>query len=323
MAYIIKYIGNCAKHNIDIRPLYENDLAEGHRVILVCEKERSAQYYSDELKIIDSPIDATNTNSNLMMIRCEKEAMNLAVECAFSLYVKECQVYIKNDGLYTADPRRTKYARRIEKIDYDEVSEICTVGYNNVSNSMVETAKKYGIALVMLSYNNPGGKGTVVKEVMGFGTSLVKGIIKEPDICIISLVDIPDIKGISYRIFRAVSDAGVVVDMISLPASDYGRQDISFTISKKFRYTAEKVLREKQAELGFAKLVVQDNVTKISVVGSGVQSGIGVAAKVFKILYENDISLRLISTSEIKISVVVDKADADLAVHKIHEDFIK
>ena len=127
---------------------------------------------------------------------------------------------------------------------------------------------------------------------------------------------------ISYHIFQAVSDAGINVDMISLPASDYGRQDISFTIHKEDKRTAQRILKEKQAELGYSDVVIKDNVAKISVVGSGVKTSKGVAARVFRILYENNISLRLISTSEIKINVFVDKSVADIAVRKIHQDFI-
>ena len=323
MAYCVKYIGNCARNHIDIRPLYEPDLQDGQRVILVCEKDVAAQYFLPEIRVINSPIDATATDAPIMLLSAGKNAMQLAVECAFSLYSGTCQVYIRENGLYTADPHHNEYAQRMEKIDYDEVSEICTAGYNEVDINMVETAKKYGVSLHLLSYLEPEGKGTVVKEVMGLGTSLVKGIVKEPDMCIVTLTDIPDQKGISYKIFQTVGDAGVVVDMISLPASDTGRQDISFTVHKEDRRTAEKVLKEKQAELGFSEIVMKDNVAKVSVVGSGVQSGIGVAAQVFKILYENDISLRFISTSEIKISVVVDKADADLAVHRIHDYFVR
>ncbi len=323
MAFVVKYIGNCAKNNIDIRPLYRDDLKNGKRVILVCEKKGSAQYFGDDVRLIDSPIDATTCDSPLMLLRTDEDAAVLAVNCAHSLYAGRCQVYIKYDGLYTADPETSEYAQRIDKIDYDEAAEVCTSGYNYINHAMVETAKKYGVVLNLVSYLEPNGKGTRIKEVMSLESSAVKGIIKEPDMCIVSLAGIPDEKGISYKIFRAVSRRGVVVDMISLPASDYGRQDISFTIHKEYRRKAETVLQEKQAELGFERLSLKDNVTKISVVGSGVQTGIGVAAQVFKILYENDISLRLISTSEIKISMIVDKADADKAVARIHNGFIK
>ncbi len=323
MAYVIKYIGNCARKSVDIGPLYRQDIAGGDRVILVCEKQTAAQYYSDDIKIINSPIDAPATDAQLMMLCVENDAMQYTVECAYALYTGMCQVYVENDGLFTSDPANSPLAQRIEKIDYDEVMEVCTSPFNSVNSAMVEKAKKRGVALHILSYNNPQGKGTVIKEVLGLGTSMVKGVIKEPEICIVSLVDIPDVTGIAYNIFKTVSDAGIVVDMISLPASDYGSQDISFTINKGDKHLVRRVLEEKQAQLGYSKLFVKDNVAKISVVGSGVQSGKGVAATVFGILYENNISLHLISTSEIKISVIVDKSQADLAVHKIHNVFIK
>lgn len=323
MAYVIKYIGNCAVKSADITPLYVSDIERGDRVILVCEKDTAGQYLSPDIKMINSPIDAANNDSHLMMLCTAGDAMQLAVECAYALYTGQCQVYIENDGLYTADPAGSRQAQRIDKIDYDEVVEVCTSEYNDVNSAMVETAKKRGIALHILSYLHPEKPGSVIKEVLSLGSSIIKGVIKEPEICIVSLVDIPDVPGIAYHIFQAVSDAGVVVDMISLPASDYGSQDISFTINKRDKHTVNRILSARQEELGFSKLVIKDNMAKISVVGSGVQNGKGVAATVFRILYENNISLRLISTSEIKISVIVDKACADLAVHKIHQVFIK
>lgn len=323
MAYIVKYIGYCGKNQIDIRPLIEEDVKAGNRVLLVCEKSTGARYYSDDIALISSVADVTSVTTPVMLLLTDKDARKLAVESAAVLKASECQVYIKYDGIYTADPAVTPYATRLEKIDYDEVIELCTSGYTGVDMNMVETAKKQGVVLNVLSYSQPQGKGTLVKEVMALGTSTIKGIIKEPDICIVSLRDIPDKPGASYHIFRAVSDAGVNVDMISLPASDYGRQDISFTIHKEDKLTVESVLREKQARLGFSHISIKDNVAKISVVGSGVRTSKGVAASVFKILYENNINLRLISTSEIKIAVFVDKSSADLAVEKIHEYFIK
>lgn len=323
MAYVIKYIGNCAARNIDIRPLYQLDIASDDRIILVCEKDRAAQYIRGDIKVINSPVDAPATDAQIMILCPKSDAMRYAVECAYALYTGVCQIYMENDGLFTSDPTSGAMAQRIEKIDYDEVIEVCTSPFNNLNPAIVEKAKKRGVALHVLSYKRPRGKGTVIKEVLGLGTSMVKGIIKEPEICIVSLTDIPDVTGIAYRIFKTVSDAGIVVDMISLPASDYGSQDISFTVNKRDKHLVKKVLEEKQGDLGFSKLFIKDNMAKISVVGSGVQSGKGVAATVFGILSENNIGLHLISTSEIKISVIVDKGKADLAVHKIHNVFIK
>ena len=323
MAYVVKYIENCPRDFTELSRLYQHDVLSGDRVILVCEKSSARRYLAEGIKLINSPADATVNNSPVMLLCGDGNSSLLAIECAHSLYAGRCQVYSAIDGLYTADPKNNREARKIEKIDYDEVVEISTGGFNNVDSTMVETAKKYGVAIHLLSCYNPEDGGTIIKEVLSLGSSAVKGVIKEPEICVVSLMDIPDIPGTAYRIFREVSQADVVVDMISLPASDYGSQDISFTINKKDKLTVRNILSEKQEELGFSKLALKDNVAKISVVGSGVQGGKGIAATVFKILYENNINLHLISTSEIKISVIVDKSCADLAVHKIHEVFIK
>ena len=322
MSYVVKYIGNCAKKNIDIKPLYCEDVKNGSRVVLVSEKANSAQYFSDEIKLIESIVDVVHCDAKVMLLRTDKNAMELAVECASTLYTAECQVYVEYDGLFTADPSVLEYAKRIEKIDYDEVGEICTGGYSGLDYSMIEAAKKAGVILHLLSYNNPNGKGTLIKEALGNENEIIKGVIKNLDICIITLQDIPDEKGVSYRIFQAISDAKIVVDIISLPASNYGKQDISFTVDRQDKLLTQKILAEKQQELGFSSMVVDDNVAKISIVGAALQTNHGVAATVFKILYENDINLRLITTSEIKIAFIVDKASADLAVQKIHEVFI-
>ena len=323
MAYIVKYIGNCARNQIDIRPLIKEDILSGNKVVLVCEKQIGARYYADDITVISSVADIQTAKNPVMLLLTDKNAKIIAVETAAVIKASECQIYIRYDGIYTADPSVTQYATRLGKVDYDEVIELCTSGYTGIDMDMVEAAKKQGVVLNILSYNYLAGKGTIIKEVMAFGTATIKGIIKEPDICIVSLRDIPDRPGSSYHIFQAVSDVDVNMDMISLPASDYGHQDISFTIHKEDKLTVEYMLRKKQEELGFSHMAIKDNVAKISVVGSGVKTSKGVAASVFRILYENGINLRLISTSEIKIAVFVDKSAADLAVEKIHEYFIR
>lgn len=321
MAFLVKYIDGFLENNIDISPLYR-EKESGDRIVMVCSVGYSTRFYGSGIKILSDYTQISMCDDGVVLLCAKENAGVYAVECAAALMGRPCYVYIKNDGLFTADPDENPFARRIEKIDYDEVLEICSCGYGAVSRDMVETAKKYGVELYLRSYRCPGSRGTVVKEVLGLGSKLVKGVIKEPNICIVSLMDIPDIKGISYRIFQAISDAGIVVDIISLPASDYGKQDISFTIKREDRQKAEKILKQKQRELGFSHIAVNDNVSKISVVGAALQSSSGVAAQVFRVLYENDISLRLINTSEIKISVIIDRDKADLAVQKIHEVFI-
>lgn len=322
MSYRVKYIGNCVKKNIDIEPLYCEDLKNGDKVILVCETKNSAQYFSDNILLIDNPIDASKTESNLMLLRTTGDAMKLAVDCASELYAEECQVYIKYDGIFTADPETSNYAQRIERIDYDEIGEMCIGGYNGLSYSMIEEAKKKSVVIRLLSYNEPQGKGTIVKEVMGIGSQIVKGIEKSLGICIVTLTSIPDVRGSSYKIFKTVSDAGIIVDIISLPANNTGHQDLSFTIKVDDKSKAEKVLKEHKEILGFSEIVINDKVAKISVVGAALQTTTGFATSLFKVMYENDINLKLVTTSEIKISIIVDKSDADKAIQKIHEVFI-
>ncbi len=322
MAYIVKYIGSISDI-ADLTSLYSQDLLAGHRAVFVGTLSQTDRFLQHNIPLLTSVADIVNTAHSVMAVCLADKSAEFAVEAASDIYAAECQVYIQRDGIYTADRNDTDLAVKLERIDYDEVIELCNSGYAEVDMDMVEKAKKLGVILRVLSWKKPKESGTIVKEVMAFGSATVKGIIKEPDICIVSLREIPDIPGISYHIFDAVSNAGINVDMISLPASDYGRQDISFTIHKEDKEAAERVLREKQAELGYSDVIIKDNVAKISVVGSGVKTSKGVAAGVFRVLYENNISLRLISTSEIKINVFVEKSDADLAVQKIHQQFIK
>lgn len=322
MAFIVKYIDNCAKNGVDVYSLCHKDIKMGDRIVLVCSEKYASMYTGDDVVPVKNAEDIKKCTAHIMLMTADKNADVAAVNCSSAIRANECQTYIRYNGIFTADPQVTELSAHLDRIDYDEVIELCNSGYIGVSLRMVEAAKKAGVILHLLPYDDSEGQGTIIKEVMAFGSATVKGIIKEPDICIVSLREIPDVPGISYHIFQAVSDAGVNVDMISLPASDYGRQDISFTIHKEDKETTENILKSKQEELGYTSVAIKDDVAKISVVGSGVKTSKGVAARVFGILYENNINLRLISTSEIKISVFVDKADSDIAVQKIHQYFI-
>ena len=240
MAYVVKYIDNCAKNGIDIYPLLLKDLQMGNRIVLVCNEANVSLYTSDDIVPVKSVEEIKKISANIMLMSFEKNVAVSAVEYAEKLRAVECQVYIRYNGIFTADPSVTNIAVRLDRIDYDEVVELCQSGYTGVSMNMVEAAKKAGVVLHVLPFDDANAQGTIIKEVMAFGSATVKGIIKEPDICIVSLREIPDVSGISYHIFQAVSDADINVDMISLPASDYGRQDISFTIHKEDK---ESVLR--------------------------------------------------------------------------------
>ncbi len=321
MPYIVKYIDNCLDKEVDWTPLCEKELKNGYRIVLLCDEKYKTEFVKKNVPLVNNVEEAKSCESNLMVTYHYGDGLLSAAQCAHMLRA-ECQVYIGVDGIYSADPKESFFAHKLEKIDYDEVLEICAAGYRSINSAMVEYCRKYGIVLHLLSYNDPESRGTIIKEVMGISGLTVKGVIKDPNICIISLKDIPDIPGISYHIFKSISDAGIIVDIINLPAAFAGTQDISLTVPRADRRKAEKILLSNQSELLFSQLIVNDNVAKVSVIGAALRSTSGVATTVFKILYENNINLMLINTSEIKISVVVDKSVADLAVQKIHEAFI-
>jgi len=321
MAYLVKYISNAFGNVSDISDLYKRDIKNGYKVILVCENQHRNFIEKSAVEVVNSD-DVKKSESDLMVLYDDKDGMIKAVECANIINASECQIYIDTDGIYSADPSYTDFAHRLDRIDFNEVLEICACGYKAINSSVVELARKYGVVLHILSYKDENSKGTIVKEVMGISGLTVKGIIKESDISIVSLKGVPDVKGICYNIFRIVSEENIVVDIISLPTAYEGRGEISFTVNREDKKRCEEILEQNRDSLGFTDLFIDDNVTKVSVIGAALQTTKGIAAKVFEILYKNDINLKLINTSEIKISVLIDKNMSDIAVQKIHEAFI-
>lgn len=320
MPYLVKYVENSLSAGAEIPSLYKKDIKNGYKVVLVCtEKYRQCPELLN-IPRVKSRREAKNCRDSLMAAFCQNGVID-AARCARRLYA-ECQIYTDLDGLYTADPGECLFARKLDKLDYDEALEMCAAGYHGINRETVEYCRRYGVVLNILSHFRPEKQGSIIKEVMGISGLTIKGVIKDPNICIISLRGIPDVPGISYRIFKTISDAGVVVDIINFPTSVEGRRDISLTVNRADKRTVEKVLLENQKDLDFHSIVINDNVAKVSVIGAALRSSFGVATTVFKILYENDINLILINTSEIKISVVVDKSVSDLAVQKIHRAFI-
>ena len=323
MAYSVKYVGECLKNGIDLYPLIERDLKKGNKVVLVCDREYSRRVNLPDITWVTDFEQVYTSGDKLFLLTADKNSMIVGAQFVFASGIPEYQIYTKYDGIYSADPSDSPFARRLEKIDYDEMLEMCATGYNAVNAYVVELCKKHGVALRILSYYEPDSLGTLIKEVMGVTGLTVKGIIKEPDVAIVSLRNIPDVTGICYKIFKEVSDAGVIVDIINLPASFDGTADMSFTVKNEDLSTVKKVLSRRMDELGFSEIVTIDEVAKISVIGAALRLTKGVATKVFEVLRQNNINLMLINTSEIKIAVVIDKKHANVAVEKIHEVFIE
>lgn len=243
-----------------------------------------------------------------------------AVALAAQLRADLCQIYTDVDGIYTADPRKIKKAKKLEHISYDEMLELATMGAQVLHNRSIELAKRYNVNLEVLSSFSKL-PGTKVKENDQMEKMLVRGIAKDDDVAVIELIDVKDIPGIAFKVFSLIANKKISVDMILQSTGRNGNRDISFTIAKSNIADAVKSLDELKPVLGFTEVSVNEEVAKISLVGTGMINNAGIAAGMFEALSNSDINIQMISSSEIKISVLIDKKDADRAVQAIHDYF--
>lgn len=243
-----------------------------------------------------------------------------AVAIAAALHADKCQIFTDVEGVYTADPRKVENARKLKEITYDEMLELATLGAQVLNNRSVEMAKKYSVELEVLSSLNPI-PGTIVKEVAKMEKMLIRGVTKDKDVALVSVLGVKDNPGVAFNIFSKLSQKNINVDIILQSFGRDNTKDIVFTVSKDNGPVAVKLL-EGSSYLQEAKIVCDTNVAKVSIVGAGMESHPGTATKMFEALYERDINIRMISTSEIKISVIIDADDADRAVSAVHNAFI-
>ena len=245
-----------------------------------------------------------------------------AVALAAALHADRCQIYTDVEGVYTADPRKVPGARKLEQITFDEMLELASLGAQVLNNRSVELAKKYGVELEVLSSLNPV-PGTIVKEVADdMEGMLIKGVAKDTDVAVISIMEVPDVPGMSFKVFGALASRNINVDIILQSTGRGGNKDLIFTVPLGEAENAVEVLKENQPRFGGKEIKVEKNYAKVSVVGAGMQSNPGVASRMFEALFEANVNIHMISTSEIKISVIIDEKDADRAVSAIHDAFI-
>ncbi|MCR5484653.1 MAG: aspartate kinase [Clostridiales bacterium] len=242
-----------------------------------------------------------------------------AVAIAAALHADRCQIFTDVEGVYTADPRKVKNAEKLSEITYDEMLELATLGAQVLNNRSVEIAKKYNVELEVLS-SLKRANGTIVKEVTKMETMYIRGVTKDSNVARISIIGVKDVPGIAFKIFSRLAASNINVDIILQSVGRDSTKDIAFTVS---RDNAEKSveLLENYDVLGGAKIKCDTDVAKISVVGAGMESHPGTAATMFEALYGADINIQMISTSEIKISVLIDSKDADRAVSAVHAAF--
>ncbi len=245
-----------------------------------------------------------------------------AVAYAAAMHADLCQIYTDVDGVYTADPRKIPGAKKLSCITYDEMLELASLGAQVLHNRSVEMAKKYNIELEVLS-SLTRARGTIVKEENSVEQMLLSGVAKDDDIARISIIGVPDKPGLAFKIFSKLSSKGTNVDIILQSIGRNGTKDISFTVEKNRMEDTIELLKEYTEKLGASSLVADDNVSKVSIVGAGMESHPGVAAEMFEALFSRNVNIQMISTSEIKISVLVHKADSDRAVEAIHQKFFE
>ena len=244
-----------------------------------------------------------------------------AIAAAAALKADICRNYTDVDGVYTADPRIVPDARKLEEITYDEMLELASLGANILHNRSVEMAKRFSVPLEVLSSFTPDVPGTKITEVTKMEKMQVAGVARDNDVARISLVGLEDRPGVAARIFSLLAKYKVNVDIILQSIGRDDTKDISFTVSLKTLDTCVSVLREHQGQVGFRDLVISDTVSKVSAVGAGMVNNPGVAARMFEALSDAGINIQMISTSEIKVSVLVEQSDADRAVRAVHDKF--
>ena len=244
-----------------------------------------------------------------------------AVAIAAALHADRCQIFTDVEGVYTADPRKVRNAKKLEEISFDEMLELASLGAQVLHNRSVEMAKRYNVNMEVLS-SFSGKPGTKVKEVVKTMEKIhVSGVAKDKNVARLALVGLADQPGIAFKIFSLLAKKDINVDIILQSIGRDESKDISFTVARDDAQTAKAILEELKESIGFKSIQVDDHVAKVSIVGAGMAHNAGVASKMFEALYSAGINIQMISTSEIKVSVLVDERDADRAVQAIHDRF--
>jgi aspartate kinase, monofunctional class len=246
-----------------------------------------------------------------------------AVALAAGLNADRCQIFTDVEGVYTADPRKVPAAKKLDEITYDEMLELASMGAQVLMNRSVELAKRYGVELEVLSslVRKPGTK---VKETTKHMEEMkITGIAKDEKVARITVAGLQDKPGEAFKVFGTIARAGVNVDIIVQNTERNGANDMSFTVALADADRAAAVLNERKQAIGFNEVILDKNIAKVSVVGAGMMSSVGIASLVFEALNDEGINIQMISTSEIKISCIIDLPSADRAVAAIHRKFFE
>ena len=243
-----------------------------------------------------------------------------AVALAAALHADACEIYTDVEGVYTADPRVVPNARKLAEVSYDEMLEFASLGAKVLHNRSVEMAKKYGVKLVVLS-SLTRAEGTIVKEETKVERTLISGVAADASVARISVLGVENKPGITFRVFNLLAKNHINVDIIIQSVTEPGKKDISFTVAKTDLSDTMDLLRENRESLTAREIVSEEGVAKLSVIGAGMCSNPGVAAKMFEALYSADVNTEMIATSEIRITALIDERDVKRAMRAVHDAF--
>ena len=243
-----------------------------------------------------------------------------AVALAAALHADKCQIFTDVEGVYTTDPRKVKNAQKLAEITYDEMLELATLGAQVLNNRSVEMAKKDNVELEVLSSLNPI-PGTIVKEATKMEKMLIRGVTKDSDVARLSVLRLDDKPGVAFKLFDRLAAKKINVDIILQSSGRRGTKDITFTVAESNAELAKECILDCFPNIDPENVIVDTKVAKVSVVGAGMETHPGTASRMFDALYSNGINIEMISTSEIKISVLVEKDLADKAVAAVHAEF--
>jgi aspartate kinase len=244
-----------------------------------------------------------------------------AVALAAALKADECHIYTDVDGVYTTDPRVEPNARRLDSITFEEMLEMASLGSKILQIRSVEFAGKYNVALRVLSSFSEGRGTLITYEESAVEQALISGIAFNRDEAKLTITGVPDIPGAAFKILGPIADANIEIDMIIQNVADDATTDFTFTVHRNDLVAAKAILTATSDSLGAKSVTTDEKIVKVSIVGVGMRSHAGIASKMFKVFADENINIQMISTSEIKISVVIDEKYLELAVRALHAAF--
>lgn len=320
LAMAIEKLGHPVKSLTGWQAGFVTDSTHGNSRIRRIDKERLGNELDKGNIVIVAGFQGVNRYDDITTLgRGGSDTSAVAIAAVLSADL--CQIYTDVDGVYTTDPRMVSTAQKLDVITFDEMLELSSLGAQVLHTRSVEMAKKYNVNLEVLS-SLSRKPGTVIKEVVNVEKMLIKGVTKDNNVARLSIIGVQDVPGIAFKIFSSLAAKKINVDIILQSVGRHNTKDIAFTVAADQKEDAMAALDELKQLMNASEIVCDDDVSKVSIVGAGMANNPGVAAKMFEALADCGINIQMISTSEIKISVLIKKEDCAKAVTAIHDTFV-